>query len=185
MAKYIIDIPDEYEKCYVQSPSETLYIPMQVGTHNYNDWVGTGLSVTPYTEPDEDEIRQMAHEEAWDFMYELFFKEYSELNDIFGTQSRTEIMSSMTYAEAKTIYDKWKKEKEEICVGDEVEQTSANGTSVGYKCVVTKIVGDEILKGVTQTGEVVNCSSKVKRWWRKTGRHFPEVAELLKKMKEE
>ena len=177
MAKYIIDIPDEYEKCYVQSPSETLYIPMQVGTHNYNDWVGTGLSVTPYTEPDEDEIRQMAHEEAWDFMYELFFKEYSELNDIFGTQSRTEIMSSMTYAEAKTIYDKWKKEKEEIRVGDEVIIKSD-----GVKGVVL----DEDLCGefsvFTENG---CCEAYRKIHFEKTGRHLDFVERLLEEMREE
>ena len=168
MAKYIIDLnPDCVD-------GEFLKIPIRVAGENL--WIKTKASLTLYTEPDEDEIRQMAHEEAWDFMYELFFKEYSELNDIFGTQSRTEIMSSMTYAEAKTIYDKWKKEKEEVRVGDEVVYH-------GNKYVVGYVGADEVYHIVDRNWIRVVVQGDYQIF--KTGRHFPEVAELLKKIGEE
>lgn len=65
--------------------------------------------------------------------------------------------------------------------------TYEDGTTeliTGAKCIVVKIDGDK-MNGIKKDGSLVVCSSQVKRWWTKTGRHFPEVAELLKKMREE
>ena len=75
-------------------------------------------------------------------------------------------------------------EKTEICVGDELEQITASGSPTGAKCVVVKTDGDK-MNGIGKDGSLIICSSQVKRWWIKRGRYFPEVAELLKKMREE
>ncbi len=173
MAKYIIDIPDKYEKCYAQSPSETLYIPMQVGTCDYNIWVGTGLSVIPYTEPDEDEIRQMAHEEAWDFATSCIDMDGKDFYECFKSDS-VYYLTECTYSEVKTKYDEWKKKKKEICVGDEVVY-HGNRYVVGYcgEDEVYHIVDQNWIRTVVQGDYQIF----------KTGRHFPEIKELLEKMK--
>ena len=132
--------------------------------------------------PSAQSERSVIEDEVWGFVKKLEQEiPVRDLMDIYGDES--EIYQNFTYQEAKAKYDEFK-QKDEIHVGDEVEHTTASGNPVGLKCVVTKIVDDEILKGITQTGEVVTCSSQIKRWWRKTGRHFDEVEELLMKMKE-
>ena len=138
--------------------------------------------LTPYTEPDREAIEN----EVWEFAKKMVSTSGNEMSDIWGCATNFgEVMHNTTYSEAKSKYEAWKKKKEEIRVGDEVEQITASGNPVGLKCVVTKIVDYEILKGITQTGEVVTCSSQIKRWWRKTGRHFNSVEKLLEEMREE
>lgn len=133
--------------------------------------------------PSAQSERSVIEDEVWGFVRIITDMTEKQREECFGG-STCDLDEYMTYKEAKAKYEAWKKKKEEIRVGDEVEHTTASGNPVGLKCVVTKIVDDEILKGITQTGEVVTCSSQIKRWWRKTGRHFDEVEELLMKMKE-
>lgn len=171
--KYIIDIEDEYS---MNEGGMKYYQCKQVPYWSVSH--GIIKNLTPYTEPD----RKAIEDEVWEFVKKMEHEiPVCYLMDIYGDES--EIYQNFTYQEAKTKYEAWKKKKEEIRVGDEVEQITASGNPVGFKCVVTKIVNDEILRGITQTGEGVTCSSQIKRWWRKTGRHFPEVEELLKKIK--
>lgn len=176
MAKYIIDLnPDCVD-------GEFLKIPIRVAGENM--WIKTKASLTPYTEPDEDEIRQMAHEEAWDFATSCIDMDGNDFYRCFESDT-VYYLTECTYSEAKAKYDAWKKQKDEIRVGDELEQTTVGGIHTGTTCVVVKIDGDNKMNGIRKDGSVVVCSSQVKRWWTKTGRSFPEVAELLKKMGEE
>lgn len=169
MAKYIIDIPDEYEKCYAQSPSETLYIPMQVGTCDYNIWVGTGLRMTPCTEPDEDEIREKEAEygeKAWQLFRNICELNETECIEAFGAISCRTVLDEMTYSEAKAKYESWRKQRAEIHVGDEVIYH-------GDKYVVCYIEANEVYHIIDRnwTKEVVQGDYQLF----KTGRHFPEM----------
>ena len=55
--KYIIDMSDEY---VMESAlyGKQLAIPFYVNANDKSFFLLTGLKLTPYTEPDEDEIRQ-------------------------------------------------------------------------------------------------------------------------------
>lgn len=173
--KYIIELEDEpmIANSYHQKVDE-LWKAKGFNSLVFDKY---GLNkLTPYTEPD----RKAIEDKVWNFASDCFWsmtqEEIDQCYDGWFPKS---------YQEAKSKYDLWAKSKEEIHVGDELEQITASGNPVGLKCVVTKIVDDEILKGIAQTGEVVTCSSQIKRWWRKTGRHFDEVEKLLERMREE
>jgi len=171
MAKYIIDIPDEEETMW-EGFNGDLFIPitMNKGTKT---WVNTDLKMIPYTEPD----RKAIEDEVWEFAKKVRLEEFiDEEGRLHGY-----ISGFNSYSEAKAKYDAWKKQKDEIHVGDELKQIIASGSPTGAKCIVVKTDGDK-MNGIGKDGSLVVCSSQVKRWWTKTGRSFPEVAELLKKM---
>lgn len=80
------------------------------------------------------------------------------------------------YQEAKIKYEEWKAKNADIHVGDEVIYH-------GNKYVVGYVGADEVYHIVDRNWirQVVQGDYQIF----KTGRHFPEVAELLKKMREE
>ena len=141
--KYIIDIPEE--------------AMMYLNVWEYKDgkcvWADSYLAsdLKPYTASESyiDGLRK-GQKEVWDFVRIITDMTECERKECFGG-STCDLDEYMTYQEAKTKYDEWKKKKDEIRVGDEVEQITASGNPVGLKCVVTKIVGDEILKGRSVT----------------------------------
>ena len=166
--KYIIDVPDEGKyrlgQAYIfANDGERL-----VASCNLTD-------LTPYTEPDREAIE----DEAWEFAWEVLQLDLPVFREIFGHDT-----DKMDYRDYKYKYETWKKQKDEIHVGDELKQITVSGSPTGAKCIVVKTDGDK-MNGIGKDGSLVVCSSQVKRWWRKTGKSFPEVAELLKKMGEE
>ena len=173
--KYLIEVPDETGQAY------------------YN--------IEPYTEPDQKAIDlQHAHdienvarmnyskgaEDAWELARRIIcpsdccedsISKYTEKFLGIPSYKARAIFKDLSYQEVKVKYDEWKRKKEEIRVGDEVIIKSD-----GVKGVVL----DEDLCGefsvFTENG---CCEAYRKIHFEKTGRHFPEVAELLKKMREE
>jgi len=181
--KYIIDMSDEYVMESALYGKE-LAIPLCVNGNDKSFYLPTRLKVEAYTEPD----RKAIEDEVWEFAKKIgSFNGLAkhELDECFGHTTIQGVMTTYdTYSEAKDRYEAWKKQKEEICVGDEVEQITASGSPTGTKCIVVKINGDK-MNGIGKDGSLVVCSSQVKRWWTKTGRHFDEIEELLKKMRGE
>ena len=134
--------------------------------------------LTPYTEPDlnplVDEAVETIENEVWEFVCKFVWA--VDDKKILGTDI-LHAVRDMTYQEAKIKYEAWKKEKDEIRVGDEVE------LSEGVKGLVY-IVGEEMLEGA-----YLNCDGLVPFCWskkdcRKTGKHFDEIEELLKKVRD-
>lgn len=103
-----------------------------------------------------------------------------ELMDLFGTSLVTEIVYMVTADQAiekLRTYEAEKKAEEEIKVGDEVE---------------TDYTGNVIIAEKPKDGWYVTIAKNFARYSiheshiiRKTGRHFPQVAELLDAMKED
>ena len=165
--KYIIEFEDEYS--------------MNEGGMKYHQckqvpyWsVSHGIikNLTPYNEPD----RKAIEDEVWEFARGL-------LN---YTDDDWEVITNMLlldipYQEAKAKYEAWMKQKNEIHVGDEVEYENC-------KFIVTAEIGNKYHGIHSSNGDLVSfgegdyCS---KDNCKKTGRHFPEVAELLQKMRGE
>ena len=165
--KYIIEFEDEYS--------------MNEGGMKYHQckqvpyWsVSHGIikNLTPYTEPD----RNVIEDEVWEFVKKIECLTIGETEDCFDIEydGIPFVANMFSYQEAKAKYDAWKKEKEEIRVGDEVKHRGRNYV-VGYVGAdkVYHLIDENWLRTVVQGGYQLI----------KTGRHFPEVAELLEKMR--
>lgn len=193
--KYIIDLPDAYisESALL---GDILSIPICLESGKCYE-IPTGIKLEPYIEPDMDEIRQMAHEEVWEFARRIICPSdccedsiSAHTKEIFnkeGWETRG-IFNDLSYQEAKAKYDAWKKSKEEIHVGDEVQYSLGN---YEYTFIVFGKENDTlygIRSDEVDMGDVYNgwdfCDRR-ERTLKKTGRHFDEVEKLLKKMKED
>ena len=147
-----------------------------------------GLSrLTPYTEPDRKAIED-AQEEVWNFASKIILSASlgglttDEIKDCFGNENVFfDVLRDFSYQEAKAKYDAWKKKKNEIRVGDEVIPMDTEYDTM----IVTRTWKDDYWSDCVNTigfdGSICSfLTSNVK----KTGRHFDEVEELLKKIKE-
>ena len=154
--RYIIDLSDKVK--WIQYIQQTRH-----GTQNLK--IESVYDLTPYTEPD----RKAIENEVWQTAIEI-----DRNTDNYDWQN-------MTYQEAKSNYESWKKENE-IHVGDEVEYTTGGKAT---KFVVMDIGGKYAygFKYPCMLDDVGDyCDLE---YLRKTGRHFDEIEELLKKMKGE
>ena len=169
MAKYIIDIPDEVR--WIQYIQQTRH-----GTQNLK--VECVCDLTPYTEPDREAIENEVWKVLEAIMNEDDLDYPSNFDNCFHENCWEDVFKKHTYREVKANYEAWKKQKDEIHVGDEV-------TICGQKRVVTSI-DDKDAMAIDSDGNTYGFRSiGFYDEATKTGRHFPEVAELLKKMREE
>ena len=155
--------------------------------------------LTPYTEPDLDAVRKEAFENgygaackdidieskinaacqkglsnAWETVKKLFNFTFDEQATIFKTTSVRDIVRKYSASETIEKIDAYEQEKEEqIQVGDEVITASGKAVVMGVGPVHFEYVCAD---GSIEYDEVKNV--------KKTGRTFPEIAEVLRKMKE-
>ena len=165
--KYIVDIPSELvlkDDGYSFSDGNSYCI------------TGNLSKLTPYAEPD----RNVIEDEVWEFVKKIECLTVGETEDCFDVEYEgiPFVANMFSYQEAKARYEAWKKQKDEIHVGDEY-------SDVGEVFVVTNINNSDIASVIFTDGSVDEFSKKELRECRKTGRHFPEVAELLEKMRGE
>lgn len=106
--------------------------------------------------------------------------EVDDKYECFGMSYAHKIVWAMSYHEAKAKYEAWKKQKDEIHIGDEVEYEDC-------KFIVTAEIGDRYHGIHSSNGDIVSFGEGdycKKDNCKKTGRHFDEVEELLEKMRE-
>lgn len=166
MGKYIIDVPDEGKYRLGQEYIFANDGERLVASCNLTD-------LTPYTEPDKEQIEN----EVWGFVRKIVVEmECSERYDCFGDDNEAFVIGAYSYKEVKEKYETWKKSKDEIRVGDEVEICGTIG-------IVTKVpyLDEERVHYIAKSGATYcnNAYAEIK----KTGRHFDEIEELLKKMR--
>ena len=163
--KYLIEVPDETGQAY------------------YN--------IAPYTEPNKDNAMWMdgyekgveaGRNDAWEFARKVECMGIGEIEEAFDIHRENAMypFNQMSYKEAKRKYEAWKKSKEEIRVGDEIKIK-------GNSCANAVVIGmdDYDLYIVWKSGETDRIEPPERKQWVKTGRHFKEVEELLKKITEE
>lgn len=132
--------------------------------------------LTPYTEPDIEQVRKEAYEkgliEAWECA--------KKIQDTGGNLNWW--IHNTSASEAIEKIRQYEQEQEEIKVGDEVERI-LNG-EVDSKAV---FLGDDegYYHCLFWTGACFTTLSYPKKQFRKTGRHFPEIAAVLEKMRGE
>lgn len=159
--KYIIDIPDDTTCINVLKYEDRKCVAAR-------SYIIPDL--TPYTEPDREAIE----DEVWEFAWKIYSMDIGEYAEIFDDKG-----CSSDYQEAKAKYEAWKKQKDETFdTGDEVYDKEIDSKGVilrRYNSDTLDILWDDGSAGETIAIKAIT----------KTGRHFPEVAELLQKMRGE
>lgn len=174
MGKYIIELPENTH--WIQWIMESTK-----DHHPYMDFKQVE-DLTPYTEPDTEKVREAAYqrgmETAWLTARKIICRisdgGYTQdlLDGIFGSHNCQSIMAQYSASDAVEKISKY--EPEQYQIGDEVECDFGIG-------IITKPVegGAYIMwKDGSSGGHTANQ-------FRVTGRHFPEIAAVLAKMKEE
>lgn len=81
------------------------------------------------------------------------------------------------YQKAKEKYEKWKKQKNKIKIGDEVYVYNVSSEEYGIITLITESYAQVLMRnGCFYNVPLTNCT--------KTGKHFPEIAEIINKLKE-
>ena len=123
----------------------------------------------PYTEPDLEQIRK----EAWEAARTLW--NTPKRKEIFGYTSFNTALMTLTAQEVIEKIRAYEQAQEKIQVGDEVFYGNTKGI------VIRPEDSDRYASVFTAIGEHIIAENKNLT---KTGRHFPEIAEVLRKMKE-
>ena len=171
MSKYIIDVGDAYVR---HALGRKLIIPVIIN-NDTEYWVNTNIQLTPYTEPDTEKVRKEAYEQGlFDAKEGKATCQYCEYQYLDDTEEPCKKC-------CKAYMNKFKpKAKEQqIQVGDEVRNIRS-----GWTAVVVRISDDDCLTLMDGNGSgAIVDGYKITRFT-KTGRHFPEIAAVLAKMKE-
>jgi len=177
MAKYVIEIPDERVGDFVGSTH--LLMPYTMAEHKgHHD---TGLSLTPYTEPD----RKAIEDEVWEFATICTKMNGADSVDVFGGFS-LDSFTNYSYQEAKAKYEEWRKRKDEIRVGCEVQHKKMPGLKIYVTDMDDNSFGGFALCSVEDVCDYGDRFSECNvHQYKPTGRVLPNIVELLKKMKEE
>lgn len=156
MPKYLIEVPDETGQAY------------------YN--------IAPYAEPNEDNAMWMdgyekgveaGRNDAWNFARNLLNYTNKDWEDLMNLL----LVNNCSYQEAKDMYEKWEREKNEIQIGDEVKDKDLEDKGIVTSVLATRC---DVLWFDGTVSEDVLMSDLYK-----TGRHFDEIQNLLKTIEEE
>jgi hypothetical protein len=203
--KYIIELED---KPFHKEDGDFLYRVKGFKSLVF-DMTGIG-KLTPYTEPDLEQVRKEAYEEgyktakiqcgiqsekdmrevgerhyqrgladAWEAVRKIYSFDLEEREELFPDSERFNIGSICEAYSASEAIEKIRQYEQEkrFCVGDEFENER------GKRFVILKMDGTEIDRYIDEEGKTYCMIAKYKVI-RKTGRHFPEIAAVLEKMRE-
>ena len=197
---YTVTLADEY------TVGGKIGVPVTIDG-NHTAWICTGIELTPYTEPNLEAIRNEAYEKgvqdtkqhwvdaprscayklgyenglkaAWDAARWLAKSNAGVNFKIFGMHFTNEIVQEISASEAIDKIQQYEQEQQ-IQVGDEVIGIYSSGEQT-KPFVITKVISDYYFGIYSDSGEFCQGGLKLQ----KTGRHFPEIAEVLKRMQEE
>lgn len=216
--KYIIEVEDKPFELLSEDglTSEKLFRVKGFNSLVF-DWNGLNM-LTPYTEPDLEQVRKEAYEDGYEngfiaghlkaeksgqsFYEDGYQRGMADANrdgeynaddgwyvmqkisllpnpiktELFGTAETAVILQDNSFKDALDKLTEYEQEQEEIQVGDEVNAPFGKAIVVNVDSVAEKIwflyadghVGFDFFKNAPT----------------KTGRHFPEIAEVFEKMKE-
>ena len=138
-----------------------------------------------YTDTLRMDVYQKGLSDAWEAARKIALTEGLGIDGmyaVFGTENPEPIFREYSANECIEKIRQYEQEKEEqIHVGDEVKNTQTDA-----RFIVTHMwVSNHGEKGVSGFNYECSAFSTGLDLIRKTGRHFPEIAEVLQKMKEE
>lgn len=195
--KYIIEIEDGKEGIILCQKG---IVTVGLRLENESELKPLGIqSAIPYTEPDLEQVRKEAYQkgyetgyedgynepgknqqetyqrglaDAWEAASEIAVIPYDEVEKIFGATG-WHIFMKFTASEVIEKIKAWEEKKQnEIKVGDEVESTFGKGVVVKVEKAHIGYIYEDGSWGFNPPAEVS-----------KTGRHFPEIAAILEKMR--
>ena len=177
--KYVIDLPDGEQVIFMRKKGMNIIVPKdkEMVVFDEENPLGGVVKLAPYKESSG------TAEEAWNFAGRLIgyaddALTVEEIEDCYGTSEPYDILDQLSYEEAKEQYDKWKIQKDEIHIGDELAHNDNEEETV----IVTRVLKEsEAFDGFGKNGEVLK--GYFYGFWHKTGRHFEKVAELLEELK--
>ena len=181
MGKYIIEVGEAYAE-YTCGKGDMLCLPVRINEFEDN-WLNTNIPLTPYTEPDMEKVSEEAYEkglsDAWEAANKILELNTGARTKIFSCAPFRNIFAMFSVSEAIERIRQYKQEQkqEQIQVGDEVRNIENKWTAV-----VCNIEGECMT--LMDTNGALGDGYNVNRFT-KTGRHFPEIAAVLAKMKEE
>ena len=196
VGKYIVELKknETLYKAATRESDGTAYVCSAIGT--------------PYTEPDMEQVRKEAYDKGYDdataeigsdeqaIAEKAYQKGLSDawecarkvtqvrkyggygdcLEEVFGHHRVPWDVFDYSVSEAIEKIRQYEQE-EQFHVGDEFENEN------GKRFVILKMNGAEIDRYIDKEGKMY-CMVVKYKVMRKTGRHFPEIAEVLAKMKE-
>lgn len=195
--KYIIEIPEDKIPDFVGS-THFLMPYMMAGHKGHHD---TGLKLTPYTEPDLEQVRKEAYEkgyhagyskyinksyedglaDAWEAARKIIRMPEGDLLDLFDVYSSVctpvQVMLKYDASEVITKIKEYEDKQKEIKVGDEVDM---DGTTMVVLAVDESGIISKLLES---DGHTITWGCPYNP--PKTGRSFPEISTVLEKMRGE
>lgn len=163
--KYVIELEDEvfYNGELPFDGSETLYRVKGFRSLVFDQ---NGLErLTPYIEPDDEGSYNRGLNDAWNCVQWLW-------NHNRALDVKWDVKRMIEEYKKQSLYE------EEFQVGDEIE-TLDNAN----KAIVTYVyMTDGAIEFMYESGIYGTCPPAVNKYWRKTGRHYPQIAEVLDAM---
>lgn len=197
MGAYIINVPSTVDRI--------IYVHVDANTGKTAVVSQQMEDLTPYTDPDLEQVRKEGYEKGWKEAEDHYFEGYSggydaglddawkaarkiweydttTLREIFGEGiMRMDWFMKFTASEAIEKIRQYEQEQEKIKVGDEVENTQT-----GVKFIVTHLwENNRGEQGVSGFNQECSAFSTTLGLVVKTGRTFPEIASVLEKMRGE
>ena len=187
--KYIIELPENthWIQWIIESTKDH---------HPYMDFKQVE-DLTPYTEPDIEQVRKEAYDQGYYIGYRRYLNKSYEDGIKGSWDAARKIICEMDHEDHMKIFGgdnldyifalspttvikklKAYEQEQEYRVGDEFE------IGDGQKFIVLKMDGKEIDRYIDGDGKTYVMKEKY-RVMRKTGRHFPEIATVLEKMRGE
>lgn len=216
MGAYIINVPDTVDTIIYVNIGDVYDGKTYIASQRVED-------LTPYTEPDMEQVRKEAYEDgyengfvaghlkaeksgqsfyedgykrgladAWEAARKIGSNSMCSLKEMGFDFSQCAVpdynpswfvVKNYSASEAIEKIRQYEQDKEEIKVGDEVVGTYTGEEETEPFVIIRKIpeIKPTYYFGIySKSGEFCQGGLKLK----KTGRHFPEIAEVLQKMKE-
>ena len=178
MGKYIIET-DETVAGNIQG-----YLGFPIEICGKRTWVKTDVKLIHYTEPDLDVIRKEAYDEGYGTAKHEKEENKESCQDCkFAKNPKVQEPCGRCSHSFYNFFRPKEQKKEEIKVGDEVVGIYTGGEETEPFVIIRKIpeIDPTYYFGIySKSGEFCQGGLKLKR----TGRHFPEIAEVLAKLKE-
>ena len=183
--KFVIDVPEDYiYDGKLRIHDNNVYFPCE------NHWTNTKIDMRPYNVPVETiqkyeeniALRKNSYQ-VWEMIRKISCVSENGMDDYdrseyFGRCNLTDILN-LPYDEVHELFDNWWENKHNIHIGDEVLYPDASGRFVVYV-----IFPDGYLSGAgyKDDDEAASYSYVDPKKVQKTGRYFPEVADVVEKM---
>ena len=206
--KYIIEL-ESGTHIFVLGPEGIVHIGEPDVVYETVDGMQIGdavINAKPYTEPDLEQVKKEAYEngyragyvkylnksyedglnDAWDAAKKIALMDTETSENVTGYFGLFRIMENLTPMQAIEKIRQYEQKQEEYHIGDEVIRHYKNEFMEGDDAPsIFLSEEDGNFRCIAFNGRSIIIAEYPKHQYRKTGRHFPEIAAVLEKMRGE